>query len=217
MVDGGGASEINKTSVQEKFSENVSGVSPNGQCFIFKKLDEYFELSTHHLPNEYVKIWAAELVLAVAYLHTAGIICRDLNPKNILLDGEGHVLLTYFGSWEATEHVPDEEAMNHFYCAPEISQIGEVTAAADWWSVGALLYEIITGQGLSVTHPWGLHNHTELQLPNKTPPESKSLLKELLRVIPSERLGSGVNGIEEIKAHPFFNGISWAWLCSRVN
>ena len=76
MVDGGGASEINKTSVQEKFSENVSGVSPNGQCFIFKKLDEYFELSTHHLPNEYVKIWAAELVLAVAYLHTAGIICR---------------------------------------------------------------------------------------------------------------------------------------------
>lgn len=217
MVDGGGASETNKTSVQEKFSENVSGVSPNGQCFIFKKLDEYFELSTHHLPNEYVKIWAAELVLAVAYLHTAGIICRDLNPKNILLDGEGHVLLTYFGSWEATEHVPDEEAMNHFYCAPEISQIGEVTAAADWWSVGALLYEIITGQGLSVTHPWGLHNHTELQLPNKIPPESKSLLKELLRVIPSERLGSGVNGIEEIKAHPFFNGISWAWLCSRVN
>jgi len=41
-----------------------------------------------------------------------------LNPKNVLLDGEGHVLLTYFGSWEATEHVPDEEAMNHFYCAP---------------------------------------------------------------------------------------------------
>lgn len=76
MVDGGGASEINKTSVQEKLSETVSGVSPNSQCFLFKKLDEYFELSMHHLPNEYVKIWAAELVLAVAYLHTAGIICR---------------------------------------------------------------------------------------------------------------------------------------------
>lgn len=43
---------------------------------------------------------------------------RDLNPKNVLLDEEGHVLLTYFGSWEETEHIPDEEAMNHFYCAP---------------------------------------------------------------------------------------------------
>lgn len=43
---------------------------------------------------------------------------RDLHPKNVLLDEEGHVLLTYFGSWEETEHVPDEEAVNHFYCAP---------------------------------------------------------------------------------------------------
>ena len=43
---------------------------------------------------------------------------RDLNPKNVLLDEEGHVLLTYFGSWEETEHIPDEEAMNYFYCAP---------------------------------------------------------------------------------------------------
>ena len=43
---------------------------------------------------------------------------RDLHPKNVLLDEEGHVLLTYFGSWEETEHVPDEGAVNHFYCAP---------------------------------------------------------------------------------------------------
>jgi len=43
---------------------------------------------------------------------------RDLHPKNVLLDEEGHILLTYFGSWEETEHIPDEEAMNHFYCAP---------------------------------------------------------------------------------------------------
>ena len=45
-------------------------------------------------------------------------IVRDLHPKNVLLDEEGHILLTYFGSWEETEHIPDEEAMNHFYCAP---------------------------------------------------------------------------------------------------
>lgn len=43
---------------------------------------------------------------------------RDLHPKNVLLDEEGHILLTYFGSWEETDHIPDEAAMNHFYCAP---------------------------------------------------------------------------------------------------
>ena len=43
---------------------------------------------------------------------------RDLHPKNVLLDEEGHILLTYFGSWEETEHIPDETAMNNFYCAP---------------------------------------------------------------------------------------------------
>ena len=41
-----------------------------------------------------------------------------MHPENVLLDEEGHILLTYFGSWEDTDHIPDETAMNHFYCAP---------------------------------------------------------------------------------------------------
>lgn len=184
---------------------------------LFVKLDEYFTSSTQSVPDEHKRIWAAELVLAVAYLHAAGIICRDLHPKNVLLDEEGHILLTYFGSWEETDHIPDKTAMNHFYCAPEIWQVDDITPAADWWSVGALLYEIITGQALSIAHPWGIKTHTELHLQNKISPEAKSLLRELLRVTPSERLGSGVNGVEEIKSHPYFSGVNWAWLCSRIN
>ena len=53
------------------------------------------------------------LIISTLFYHH-----RDLHPKNVLLDEEGHILLTYFGSWEETEHIPDEEAMNHFYCAP---------------------------------------------------------------------------------------------------
>ncbi|KAL9954054.1 hypothetical protein ACROYT_G041545 [Oculina patagonica] len=208
-----GVDDVNKDSVNK-----CSGkVSPSVKSSLFAKLDEYFSSSARYLPDEHTRVWAAELVLAVAYLHTSGIICRDLNPKNVLLDEEGHILLTYFGSWEETEHIPDEAAMNHFYCAPEMWQVEEVTAAADWWSVGVLLYEIITGQALSTAHPWGIKTHTELHLPNKISPEAKSLLRELLRVSPSERLGSGVNGVEEIKSHPYFSGVNWTWLCSRIN
>lgn len=217
--NGNNNSSVNKMTkdLEDKCSEKEAEASRANKHLVFKKLDEYFASSVQYVPHEHVRIWAAELVLAVAYLHTAGIICRDLHPKNVLLDEEGHVLLTYFGSWEETEHIPDEDAMNHFYCAPEIWQVDEVTAAADWWSVGALLYELITGQALSSAHPWGIKTHTELQLPNKISPEARSLLKELLRVIPAERLGSGVNGVEEIKSHPFFSGVNWAWLCSRIN
>ncbi|XP_068683984.1 ribosomal protein S6 kinase-like 1 isoform X2 [Montipora foliosa] len=216
VPDGSGTSKINTESVEDKCTER-SSVSPDRSHLLFMRMDKYFASSMQLVPNEHIKIWAAELVLAVAYLHTAGIICRDLNPRNVLLDEEGHILLTYFGSWEEADYVPDEEAMNHLYCAPEIWQLSEVTAAADWWSVGALLYEIITGQALSSAHPWGLKTHTELQLPNRISPEAKSLIKELLRVMPSERLGSGVNGVEEIKTHPFFSGVNWAWLCSRIS
>lgn len=210
------AHKVNK-SIDDKSNREATEVCPDNKSSLFVKLDEYFSSAAQCVPDEHIRVWAAELVLAVAYLHTSGIICKDLHPKNVLLDEEGHVLLTYFGSWEETEHIPDEEAMNHFYCAPEMWQVDEVTTAADWWSVGALLYEIITGQALSTAHPWGVKTHTELHLPNKISPEAKSLLRELLRVSPSERLGSGVNGLEEIKSHPYFSVVNWTWLCSRIN
>lgn len=67
--------EVNSESV-DKCSETTAEVSRDNKHSLFVKLDEYFASSVQHVPNEYAKIWAAELVLAVAYLHTAGIICR---------------------------------------------------------------------------------------------------------------------------------------------
>ena len=67
--------EVNSESV-DKCSETSVAVSRDNKHSLFVKLDEYFASSVQHVPNEHAKIWAAELVLAVAYLHTAGIICR---------------------------------------------------------------------------------------------------------------------------------------------
>ena len=67
--------EVNSESV-DKCSEKTAEVSRDNKHSLFVKLDEYFASSVQRVPNEHAKIWAAELVLAVAYLHTAGIICR---------------------------------------------------------------------------------------------------------------------------------------------
>ena len=75
VPDGSGTSKINTESMGDKCTER-SLVSPDRSHLLFMRMDKYFSSSMQLVPNEHIKIWAAELVLAVAYLHTAGIICR---------------------------------------------------------------------------------------------------------------------------------------------
>lgn len=73
---------------------------------------------------------------------------RDLNPENVLVNGEA-IRLTYFCSFPTVEPSIDSSAVKHLYSAPEIMSIFPVTHAADWWSYGVLLYQLLTGQVLS--------------------------------------------------------------------
>ncbi|XP_004699093.2 ribosomal protein S6 kinase-like 1 [Echinops telfairi] len=117
--------------------------------------------------EEQVKQWAAELLLALEALHEQGVLCRDLNPRNLLLDQAGHVRLTYFGQWSEVEPQCCREAADDLYSAPEVGGISELTEACDWWSFGSLLYELLTGMvsGWAVWRAgWGL-----LSLPPLTP------------------------------------------------
>ncbi|KAG1665346.1 Ribosomal protein S6 kinase delta-1 [Nymphon striatum] len=183
----------------------------NNRCFtaLFKQMDEMDQLSAGYLPEKNVKSWAAEMVMAVSKLHIMGIICRDLNPDNILLGERGHIKLTYFSQWNCVENQVDWSAVEKLYCAPEMDGIQPFSTSADWWSLGALLYELLTGRTLVSCHPSGINSHTQLFLPNHLSKESKSLLEKLLTFNPVERLGSGLNGLEDIKAHPFFSEIDW--------
>ncbi|TSL47536.1 Ribosomal protein S6 kinase delta-1 [Bagarius yarrelli] len=114
---------------------------------IFRELDELADVALHmHLPESLVRSWAVDMLLALNALHKEGIICKDLNPNNILLDYRGHVELTYFCSWGEVEESCDPTAVTKMYCAPEVGGISEETAASDWWSLGALLFELLTGK-----------------------------------------------------------------------
>ncbi|XP_054618063.1 ribosomal protein S6 kinase delta-1 isoform X2 [Dunckerocampus dactyliophorus] len=196
------SSTISPNRVSEGFDKEVSR--------LFAELDQLsLAVSQARIPEAFVRCWAVEMVTALDSLHQVGIICRDLNPNNILLDHQGHVQLTYFCSWSDVEESCDKEACTNMYAAPEVGGISEETAACDWWSLGAILYELLTGTSLLQCHPAGIGHHTALSIPESVSEEARSLLEQLLQYNPTERLGAGVAGVDDIKSHPFFAKVDW--------
>ncbi|KAM6186481.1 ribosomal protein S6 kinase alpha-2 isoform 3-T3 [Rhynchocyon petersi] len=166
--------------------------------------------------EEDVKFYLAELALALDHLHGLGIIYRDLKPENILLDEEGHIKITDFGlSKEAIDH--DKRAYSFCgtieYMAPEVVSRRGHTQSADWWSFGVLMFEMLTGslpfQGKDRKETMALILKAKLGMPQFLSGEAQSLLRALFKRNPCNRLGAGLDGVEEIKRHPFFMTIDW--------
>eukprot|EP00002_Diphylleia_rotans_P035644 TRINITY_DN7799_c0_g1_i2.p1 TRINITY_DN7799_c0_g1~~TRINITY_DN7799_c0_g1_i2.p1 ORF type:complete len:497 (+),score=96.49 TRINITY_DN7799_c0_g1_i2:110-1600(+) len=172
--------------------------------------------------EERARFYAAEIILALEYLHGLDLIYRDLKPENILIDMHGHICITDFGLVKGD--------MGHGkytytfcgtaeYLAPEILENCGYTKSVDWWSVGILLYEMLVGQT-----PFLCANHQEmyrrivtgrLKMPESLAPYAQSLIIGLLEKEPSDRLGGGISDAEEIKSHPFFATIDWCRLVQR--
>lgn len=176
-----------------------------------------------------VRFYAAELVAAIGHLHERDIIYRDLKPENILLDETGHVRLTDFGL--SKTDCTDFAGAKTFcgtpeYLAPEMlvsrKKKTEYGKAIDWWSLGTLMYEMLTGWP-----PFFDRNIEQMctkimKSPLKFPAhfglssEVKSLISALLERDPAHRIGSRPDaGVEEIKNHVFFATIDWALLEKR--
>eukprot|EP00079_Xenopus_tropicalis_P010145 XP_002934734.2 PREDICTED: ribosomal protein S6 kinase delta-1 [Xenopus tropicalis] len=180
---------------------------------LFQELDAKLSAASNVIiPETCIQRWAAEIVLALDALHGEGIVCRDLNPNNILLNDRGHIQLTYFSRWSEVEDSCDSDAIEKMYCAPEVGGISEETQACDWWSLGALLFELLTRKALAECHPAGINTHTTVSVPEYVSKEARALVQQLLQFNPMERLGAGVAGVEDIKSHPFFAGVDWAEL-----
>ncbi|XP_053760266.1 ribosomal protein S6 kinase alpha-2 isoform X3 [Panthera pardus] len=166
--------------------------------------------------EEDVKFYLAELALALDHLHGLGIIYRDLKPENILLDEEGHIKITDFGlSKEAIDH--DKRAYSFCgtieYMAPEVVNRRGHTQSADWWSFGVLMFEMLTGslpfQGKDRKETMALILKAKLGMPQFLSTEAQSLLRALFKRNPCNRLGAGLDGVEEIKRNPFFMTVDW--------
>ncbi|XP_065433213.1 ribosomal protein S6 kinase alpha-1 isoform X11 [Chrysemys picta bellii] len=172
--------------------------------------------------EEDVKFYLAELALGLDHLHSLGILYRDLKPENILLDEEGHIKLTDFGlSKEAIDH--EKKAYSFCgtveYMAPEVVNRQGHTHSADWWSYGVLMFEMLTGslpfQGKDRKETMTFILKAKLGMPQFLSSEAQSLLRALFKRNPANRLGSGTDGAEEIKRHPFYSTIDWNKLYRR--
>lgn len=182
----------------------------------------FFQLYRQGLFREdLARFYTAEIVSAVSHLHANGIMHRDLKPENILLDAEGHVMLTDFGVAKEFDESTRSNSMcgTLEYMSPEILQGRGHDKAADWWSVGILMYEMLTGKP-----PFRGGNRQKIQqkivkdkikLPAFLSSEAHSLLKGLLQKESSRRLGSGSGGSNEIKSHSWFKTINWKKLEDR--
>ncbi|KAM3140367.1 hypothetical protein pb186bvf_007527 [Paramecium bursaria] len=180
------------------------------------------DLGTHlrketRFPEERVKLYLTQLILALEDLHKRDIIFRDLKPDNIVLDQDGYAMLTDFGlSKEGVqEHYTGARSFcgSVAYLAPEMLKRCGHGKAVDWYLLGVVMYEMLVGQPPYYANDREeLFNNiqkAELKLPPYISVEGVNLLKALLQRNPAKRLGSGKGDSEEIKAHPYFKDIDW--------
>ncbi|KAI1375677.1 kinase-like protein [Hypoxylon crocopeplum] len=188
------------------------------------------ELFTHlntekMFPEPVAAFYMAEMALALSHLHdTLGVVYRDLKPENCLLDAQGHLLLTDFGLSKVAVEEEDGSCKSILgtveYMAPEVVQGQKYGKAVDWWSFGALGYDLMTGNP-----PFRGNNHAKIQqnivkqkliLPYFLSPDAKDLLTRLLKKEPAKRLGSNMpRDLQIIKKHRFFRKIDWKKLAAR--
>ncbi|XP_015293542.2 ribosomal protein S6 kinase-related protein isoform X6 [Macaca fascicularis] len=163
-------------------------------------------------PEASIRLFAAELVLVLCYLHDLGIMHRDVKMENILLDERGHLKLTDFG---LSRHLPQGARAYTIcgtlqYMAPEVLSGGPYNHAADWWSLGVLLFSLATGKfpvAAERDHVAMLASvtHSDSEIPASLNQGLSLLLHELLCQNPLHRL----RYLHHFQVHPFFRGVAF--------
>ena len=175
------------------------------------------------------------MILAVEFLHDMGVVHRDLKPENVLLKRNGHICLTDFG---LAKEVGDNTRVRTLcgtseYMAPEMLLRNGYTKAVDWWSLGALFYEMLVGKppfqakkGESSKDLDKKIISEKFLIPNYLHANTVSLIRGLLEKDMNKRLGSSksnmfvIGGVAALKSHPFFNmhkGETLDWKAVYVN
>lgn len=142
------------------------------------------------------KFFIGELILAIEYLHNANILYRDLKPENIFIDSSGHIKLGDFGL--SVENITAEDNAKSFcgspaYLSPEMSQKKGATRASDIYGIGAIMYELVTGQLPFYEEDYDkLYEkiqNTSISFPKYVSAECRDIIEKLMAKDPEKRIG----------------------------
>ena len=185
------------------------------------------------LTEKEAKFYIAELILAVDSIHKLNCIHRDIKPDNILIDKNGHIKLSDFGLAKISDNfgnninnkfINNKKRPTHqknfscvgtaYYVAPEVLKKTGYSQDIDWWSVGVIFFESLVGYAPFCSEEtkdvcYKVINWKKfLKIPDDIiiSREAEDLISKLINNS-DERLGR--NGVEEIKAHPFFKDVDW--------
>ncbi|KAL4448713.1 hypothetical protein ABPG74_012802 [Tetrahymena malaccensis] len=181
---------------------------PGGELFNLLYKRERFN-------EDQTRFYVSQMILAIEFLHEKNVIYRDLKPENVLIDKQGYIRVTDFGlskqnvkgNYEAKSVVGTPE-----YLAPEILEGKGYGKTVDWWTLGCIIYELLTGrppfykdEGKEDLFQQIQQNKVEIE--KNWTPDCKDLVINLLQKDPKLRLG--FNGAHDIKDHPWFMSLDW--------
>ncbi|XP_062861608.1 cAMP-dependent protein kinase catalytic subunit PRKX-like [Trichomycterus rosablanca] len=179
---------------------------PGGELFSYLR-------SRGRFTNDMGLFFSSEIVCALEYLHSKNIVYRDLKPENILLDRHGHVKLTDFGFSKKLVDRTCTLCGTPEYLAPEIIQGKGHGLAVDWWALGVLIFEMLSGYPpFFDDNPFGIYQKVlsaKLNIPHQLDFYVKDLIRKLLVVDKTKRLGNLKGGAEDVKKHKWFQSIDW--------
>ncbi|ORZ06077.1 kinase-like domain-containing protein [Absidia repens] len=162
------------------------------------------------------KFYACEVLLALEYFHSLGIIYRDLKLDNIMLGLDGHIKVADYGLCKEGMFYGNNTATfcgTPEFMSPEILLEQRYGRAVDWWAFGVLIYEMLLGQspfrGEDEDEIFDAILEDDILYPINMSRDSVSICQRLLTRDPAHRLGAGPDDAADIRAHPFFRGVNW--------